>query len=128
MLTLGQASRQFADAVGKDARVSQESDDLVPVFMPPLAMMLATAQQKKGSRLTETEVIRLRDKAPCIMMERADAAKLLETRGYRDVEPENCWADWHRLRVELTGDGFLPKLVMCVLGGADLRTVCEPIL
>jgi hypothetical protein len=108
--------------------VSEEAADLVPVFMPPLALSLASAEQKKGSRLTESEVLRLRDKSPCIMMQQADAAKLIETRGFRDVEPENCWADWHRLRVELTGDGFLPKLVVCVLGDADLPKTCGPIL
>ena len=100
---------------------------LVPVFMPPLAALLARAEQLKGSPLTETEVARIRDAAPCVTMQPADAAKLLETRGYRDVNPENCWADWHRLRAELTG-GYLPKIVLCIPGGQTFPQKCEPIL
>lgn len=101
---------------------------LIPVFMPTLANMLAHAEKLKGSPLTETEVIRIRDNAPCIMMKASDADKLIETRGFRDVNPENCWADWHRLRVEMTGNGFLPKIILCVPGGKDFPKTCEAIL
>jgi hypothetical protein len=62
------------------------------------------------------------------MMAPEDATKLVESRGYRDVVPENCWADWHRLRVELTGNGYLPKIVMCVLGDASLESQCSLLL
>lgn len=105
-----------------------EKENLVPVFVPPLAMWLARAEAVKGSRLTETEVVRVRDGAVCMMMAPAEAAKLAESRGYRDVEPEDCWADWHRLRVQVTGNGYLPKVVLCVLGKDDLQSQCEPIL
>ncbi len=104
------------------------TDELVPVFIPPLATWLASAEATKGSRLTEAEVMRLRDGAACIMMTSEDAAKLVESRGYRDVEPENCWADWHRLRVEHTGNGYLPKIILCVLGNADLESRCQQLL
>jgi hypothetical protein len=107
---------------------SAATNDLVPVFMPPLAALLAHAEASKGSRLTEGEVLRTRDEAPCIMMELDDAAKMAESRGYRDVEPENCWADWHRLRAEFTGSGYLPKLILCVLGDADLESRCGHLL
>lgn len=100
----------------------------VPLFMPPLALMLARAEQVKGSALTETEVLRIRDKAPCITMDADDARKLEESRGYRDVDPENCWADWHRLRAQVTGNGFLPKIVLCVLGGKSYPKEVEAIL
>jgi hypothetical protein len=103
-------------------------NELVPVFMPPLATMLAHAEASKGGRLTEAEVLRIRDEAPCIMMAPEDAAKLAEPRGCRDVEPQNCWADWHRLRVQLTGNGCLPKLILCVLGNADLESRCGHLL
>jgi hypothetical protein len=34
------------------------------------------------------------------------ARKLEETRGYRDVDPENCWTEWQELRLELVaGEG-----------------------
>ena len=62
-------------------------DKLVPVFIPPLAAMLARAEELKGGPLSETEVERIRDKAPCITMKAEDAAKMTESRGYRDVNP-----------------------------------------
>jgi hypothetical protein len=104
------------------------SKGLVPVFMPALAIVLAGAESSKGRRLTEAEVLRIRDNAPCVTMEPEDAAKMAESRGYRDVEPENCWADWHRLRVQFTGYGFLPKLVLCFLGSAELESRCGHLL
>lgn len=104
------------------------TNDLVPVFIPPLATCLAAAEASKGNRLTEAEVLRIRDKAVCMMMAREDAAKLFESRGFRDVEPENCWADWHRLRTQFTGQGYLPKIVLCVLGDADLEAQCSRLL
>lgn len=105
-----------------------EDGNVIPVFIPPLATWLAQAEVTKGSRLTEAEVVRIRDGAVCMMMTAADADKLIKTRGYRDVEPENCWADWHRLRVQLTGNGFLPKIVLCILGDGNLESRCRPIL
>ena len=105
-----------------------KDQQLIPVFIPPLAALLARAEEVKGSALTETEVIRIRDKASCIMMERGDAAKMTESRGYRDVNPENCWADWHRLRTQMTGKGYLPKIILCLPGGEGFRAHSETIL
>src|SRR5262245_13409036 len=101
---------------------------LVPVFIPPLATLLARAEQVKGTALTETEIARIRDKASCIMMAVNDAKKMEERRGYRDVDPENCWADWHRLRIQLTGKGYLPKIVLCLPGGKNYPKECQSIL
>lgn len=103
-------------------------NDLVPVFVPPLATCLAAAEASKGSRLTEAEVLSIRNGAVCIMMAHEEAAKMAASRGYRDVEPENYWADWNRLRVEFTGNGYLPKIVLCVLGDAELASRCGPVL
>lgn len=101
---------------------SGQQDKRVPVFVPPLAACLAQAETLKGSRLTEAQVQQIRDEAICMLMAPERAAKLAESRGYVDVAPENCWADWHRLRVELTGNGYLPKIVLCVLGRADFES------
>lgn len=105
-----------------------EAKSVLPVFIPSLATLLAQAERIKGNRLTESEARRIRDKAVCMMMAPEDAVKLAESRGYRDVEPENFWADWHRLRVEHTGNGYLPKLVMCVLGDVNLASQCNQLL
>jgi hypothetical protein len=61
-------------------------------------------------------------------MAAGDAAKMAESRGYRDVNPENCWADWHRLRVQMTGKGDLPKFVLCLVGASDFPEQAKPIL
>lgn len=74
--------------------------DLVPVFMPALSVILVNAEDKKGSPLEENEVIEIRDNASCMMMERSHAEAMDESRGYKDIDPENCWYDWQMLRRE----------------------------
>src|ERR1700760_1363520 len=104
-----------------------EEQNLIPVFSPPLAQMLAQAERVKGSPLTMPEVEAIRDESACIMMEAGDASRIEESRGLIDVNPENCWADWHRLRSEMVG-GFLPKIILCIPGGPDLHRAGEEIL
>ncbi|TWU43704.1 hypothetical protein Poly51_62260 [Rubripirellula tenax] len=83
--------------------IKQMNDDadLIPVFMPALGAILIAAEDKKGEPLTNDEALTIRDNAACIMMTLADAAKLAESRGYDDLDPENCWYDWQMLRREL---------------------------
>jgi hypothetical protein len=104
-----------------------ESEKLIPVFVPPLAKMLAFAEREKKSPLTQQEVEAVRDKSACIMMPQAEAARMPEARGFIDVNPDNCWADWHRLRVQMVG-GYLPKLVLGIPGDDDFRRASETIL
>jgi uncharacterized protein YegJ (DUF2314 family) len=78
-----------------------EEEQLVPVFIPALGPLLVCAEEQKGEPLSHDEVIRTRDKAACIMMQIEDARKLDETRGYRDIDPNNCWFDWQHLRRQL---------------------------
>jgi hypothetical protein len=80
-----------------------ESGLLVPVFIPALAPLLVRAEQLKGSPLTEDEVLRVRDAANCVMMPPESARQLAESRGYQDIDPENCWEEWQQLRAELPG-------------------------
>lgn len=80
--------------------MSNESEP-IPVFVPPLSTVLIAAEDKKGQPLDEAEVLDIRDSATCIMMEQSDAAKMAESRGYSDIDPENCWYDWQMLRREL---------------------------
>lgn len=104
-----------------------EEETLIPVFVPPLAVTFAASEKKKGAPLTQAEAEAIRDKAPCIMMYVQDANKMTQQRGFIDVNPENCWADWHRLRPQMTG-GYLPKIVLCIPGGDGFHQKCEPIL
>lgn len=75
--------------------------NLVPVFMPALCVILVHAEDKKGEPLTHDEVIRIRDNAACMMMSESRARKLDDSRGYRDIDPENCWYEWQHYRREL---------------------------
>lgn len=68
--------------------------------MPQLAALLLHAEDKKGSPLTEAEVLSIRDGAVCMMMQRKHAEALWEQRG-RDVDPENAWYDFQMLRRHL---------------------------
>jgi uncharacterized protein YegJ (DUF2314 family) len=78
--------------------VEPDTDDLVPVFMPALVVLLVHAEDKKGSPLTKDEIRAIRDSGACIMMEAGDARKMDEGRGYRDIDPKNCWHDWQMAR------------------------------
>jgi uncharacterized protein YegJ (DUF2314 family) len=80
--------------------MTRQEEDLVPVFMPALSVVLLSAEDRKGAPLDPEEVLAIRDKSPCIMMAKVDAGKLSERRG-RDIDPENCWHDWQFLRREL---------------------------
>ncbi len=106
--------------------MSEES--IVPVFIPPLASLMAAAEAKLNRPLTPDEAEGIRDGAVCMMMQEQDAQAMHASRGYRDVEPEDIWADWHRLRVQMTGDGFRPKLIWCLVGGEDFVEKVQPLL
>lgn len=95
-------------------RVSRKNDEeVVPVIVPPLAMLLAQAEKLKGKPLTEAECERIRDEAPAIALPLSKAIEMKRSREFVDVEPENVWVDWHRLRCHMLG-GYAPKLVLCV--------------
>lgn len=81
--------------------MTDESKDLVPYFMPSLSAILVNAEDKKGSPLEYDEVVAIRDKSTCIMMELADAKKMDESRGYIDLDPENIWHSWQMLRKDM---------------------------
>jgi len=67
-----------------------------PVFFPRLATVLLLYEQKKGSPLTEEELLAIVDTAPAILMKRTDAAQLWGGEG--DIDPENAWSDWQAYR------------------------------
>ena len=81
--------------------VESDTDDLVPVFMPALVLLLVHAEDKKGEPLTKDEVYSIRDSGACIMMDAGDARKMDDSRGYRDIDPENCWHDWQMARRDM---------------------------
>ena len=93
-----------------------QQEDLVAVFVPALAAILIHAEDEKDAPLTYDEVLSIRDGAACIMMTPDKALHMDETRGYCDIDPENCWYEWQMLRREL---GRQPELD----AGAKVRHV-----
>lgn len=81
--------------------MESDTDDLVPVFMPALVVLLVHAEDEKGTPLTKDEVHAIRDSGACIMMESGDARKMDDSRGYCDIDPENCWHDWQMARRDM---------------------------
>ena len=80
---------------------SQNEESLLLVHVPALVAVLINAEDKKGSPLTEHEVLEIRDSSQCIAMPRDVAAKVAEERGYADIDPENAWKEWQGVRLEL---------------------------
>jgi hypothetical protein len=77
------------------------SDELlVPVFMPSLVSVLLRHERDKGTPLTEVEVVAIRDKSVAVMLRQSAAAEMAQKRGYDDIDPERCWAEWQRVRTQ----------------------------
>ena len=76
-------------------------EKLVPVFIPALVVLLVSVEDKKGSPLSQEEVLLVRDKAAVIMSPKSESEKMAESRGYPDIDPENCWYDWQMARREM---------------------------
>ena len=79
-------------------------EPLVPVPIPALGVMLLRLEKQKGAPLNEPEVIAARDKAVCMMMRLSHKVAVEEKRGYRDIDPENVWAEWLVFRQEARGN------------------------
>jgi hypothetical protein len=79
-------------------------DDVVIAFMPALVALLTRAEQLKGQPLTEAEALRIRDNAICATVTPAQAQSLAEERGYDDIDPEDCWAQWQQVRASLAAE------------------------
>jgi hypothetical protein len=77
------------------------SEDLIIYPVPSLVATLLNRERTKGSPLTEEEVIQIRDSCEAIAVPRDVARKMDESRGYLDIDPENCWEEWQRARKDL---------------------------
>jgi len=81
-------------------------EDLIIYPMPSLVATLLDAEKKKGSPLTEAEVLAVRDKCPSVKLPRNVAAKVTEGRGYQDIDPEHCWVEWQEIRERNKSEWF----------------------
>lgn len=111
------------------------SDDLVPVFIPALAVLLLNQERAKGAPLTQSEVEEIRDRSVVMQMAPERARAMAEERGYEDLDPERAWEEWRRVRHQLLNpkeleppsppDDLLERLLGLV--GADTEAI-EPAL
>ncbi|TDR79735.1 hypothetical protein [Paludibacterium purpuratum] len=92
----------------EDARASSPANDdpLIPVPIPALGVLLLNLEKQKGSPLSESEVIEIRDKAVCIMLPLTAKVEMDEKRGYRDIDPENVWVEWLAFKAEAQGSAL----------------------
>lgn len=74
------------------------NDPLCLVPVPALVVLLKTAEDRKGSPLSEAEVVQIRDEATCIAVPLSATFALQDKRGYPDIVPEDCWKQWQRVR------------------------------
>jgi hypothetical protein len=74
------------------------SDPLVVVPIPPLVTLLQHQEMEKGSPLTESEVVAIRDGAICMTMSSSRAANLAASLGFADIDPAEAWEEWVRVR------------------------------
>jgi len=70
------------------------------VFIPPLITLLLSKENEKGSPLTIEEVNCIRDNATAIQVDGDTALAIAESRGYRDINFEDCWNEWAAFRRE----------------------------
>ena len=75
-------------------------EGIILVITPALVAILLNYERRKGSPLTEEEVIEIRDNADCIAMLPEDAEKIEAARGYTDIDPEDVWDEWQAFRAE----------------------------
>lgn len=74
------------------------TDPLCLIFVPALVALLKAAEERKGSPLSEPEVLEIRDNATAMAVPFSAAFAMEEERGYRDIVPEECWKEWQRVR------------------------------
>ncbi|MEO1297272.1 MAG: DUF2314 domain-containing protein [Cyanobacteria bacterium J06636_16] len=84
-----------------DNELHPQKPCLVAVFMPALRDLLLQMEDEKGTPLTPQEVFAIRNQAACMRLRPEIAERIDKFRGYRDIDPENCWYDWQGLRREL---------------------------
>lgn len=102
-----------------------EDEELIPLFIPALSVVLFAAEEKKGVALTEEEVLSIRDNSITMMMPKSAAKSLSEKCAYEDLDPENVWNEWLLFRdqqgLEVDVDGGA-LVVDNPSGNLDMKT------
>jgi len=80
---------------------TDDDEDLIIMPVPALVAVLVNLEQRKGSDLTEAEVMDTRDNVACIAMPRSAHKAVVEARGYVDIDPERAWEEWLEFKSSL---------------------------
>jgi hypothetical protein len=73
-------------------------EPLILYFIPSLVATLWHDEKKKGSPLTEEEVLAIRDKCPVVALKEESVRLMDEKRGYKDIDADDCWISWLKAR------------------------------
>lgn len=84
---------------------SSESGERLPShmtvrFVPSLRDALAECEKSKGNPLTREEVMGVVNSTHAMPFSREVAAAIDKGRGYRDINPRNCWLEWQEVRMQ----------------------------
>ncbi|MFA7337914.1 MAG: hypothetical protein WC028_14090 [Candidatus Obscuribacterales bacterium] len=104
-----------------------KEEELVTWFIISLGASLSLLEKSKERLLTEDEILKHRDEAPCIMVTMEAADKMKASRGYEDIDPENVLVDWQRRRIEFV-ETYWPCLVFYVLTKDSATKKCCDLL
>jgi hypothetical protein len=84
-------------------------EPMVTVYLYPLVMLLARAEQEKGSPLTEADVLHVRDSAQGAQMTRSMAEKYYSAldaeMAIPRLDPDRLWEEWQKIRPSIRRDG-----------------------
>jgi hypothetical protein len=67
--------------------------------MPSLVSVLINKEKKKGSPLTKSEVLDIRENAITVALPHHVAKEVESKRGYADIDPSVCWEEWQKIRI-----------------------------
>ena len=73
-------------------------DELDFVFTPSLLYLLNYMENEKGSPLNKEEVENIRDNAVCMSIAKIRLRAVEEKRGFKDIDPDNCYEEWCKYR------------------------------
>ncbi len=76
-------------------------EELIPLFMPSLLVLLAHDEAEKGSPLTREEVFAIRDQAATVTLDRSVANQIMSRRGYKDINSDFAYEEWQAVRTVL---------------------------
>lgn len=94
---------EMATLIAPDARMASAPPQhrMMIISIPSRVSLLWSREQGKGSPLTEREVAETCNESASVALPLAVAAAVEDGRGYRDIDPGNCWAEWQQTRIEL---------------------------